>query len=132
MTGFQQLAWIGAAGAAGALLRYGTTQGVTALLGPGFPYGTLVVNVLGSLLIGILFVCFWERSLAGEMLRLTLMVGLLGSFTTFSAFSLDTWILVHHGAYIKAAGNVLANVSICLLATGLGIAAAKNSPIIGG
>lgn len=125
MNGVQQLAWIGLAGAAGAVLRYGTIQGVTAALGPGFPYGTLVVNVLGSLLIGTLFVFFWERSVAGDMLRLTLMVGLLGSFTTFSAFSLDTWILMQHGAYLKAAVNVLANVSICLLATWVGMVTAR-------
>lgn len=121
----QHLVWIGIAGAAGAVLRFVTTQGVMVVLGPQFPYGTLVVNVLGSLLIGALFVLFWERSVAGDALRLTLMVGLLGSFTTFSAFSLDTWILMQHGAWIKAAGNVLANVFLCLLATGLGIMAAR-------
>lgn len=127
MSGFQPVAWIAAAGALGAVLRYAVTRGVTAAMGPGFPYGTLVVNVLGSLAIGVLFVLLWERLMSGDIMRLTLMVGLLGSFTTFSAFSLDTWILVQHGAWIKAAVNVLANVSICLLATWLGIVAAKTA-----
>lgn len=121
MGGIQHLAWIGLAGAAGAVLRYLTNQGVTYVLGPQFPYGTLAVNVVGSLLIGALFVLFWERSMGGDLLRLTLMVGLLGSFTTFSAFSLDTWMLVHHGAYLKAGLNAVSNVMLCLGATWLGI-----------
>lgn len=116
---------IGLAGAAGAVLRYMTQQGLTVVLGRQFPFGTLAVNVLGSFLIGLLFVAFWERAVANELLKLALVVGFLGSFTTFSAFSLDTWILVQHGAYVKAAGNVLANVTICLLATWLGIVLAR-------
>lgn len=126
MNGIQPLLWIGLAGAAGAVLRYLITQGVMNLLGRGFPYGTLIVNVLGSFLIGALFVIFWERVEAGELLRLILVVGLLGSFTTFSAFSLDTWILVQHGAYLKAGANVLANVAVCLTATWLGMAATRG------
>lgn len=116
---------IGVAGAAGAVLRYLTQQGVILVLGRQFPFGTLAVNVIGSFLIGILFVAFWERAVENEVLRLTLVVGFLGSFTTFSAFSLDTWILVQHGAYVKAAGNVMANISMCLLATWFGIVAAR-------
>jgi len=117
--------WIGLAGAAGAVLRYLVHQATVLTLGAGFPYGTLIVNVLGSFLIGILFVMFWERSAGGDMLRLALMVGLLGSFTTFSAFSLDTWILLQHGAPLKAALNVLANLATCLAATWVGIVMAR-------
>jgi CrcB protein len=102
-----------------------TQQGLIAVLGRQFPFGTLAVNVLGSFLIGLLFVAFWERAVANELLKLALVVGFLGSFTTFSAFSLDTWILVQHGAFVKAAGNVLANVTICLFATWLGIVLAR-------
>lgn len=123
MSGIVQLAWIGVAGAAGALLRYATSHGVALMLGRHFPYGTLVVNVLGSFAIGVLFVLLWERA-AADPLRLVLVVGLLGSFTTFSAFSLDTWLLLQDGAHLKAALNVLANVSMCLAATWLGILAA--------
>jgi fluoride exporter len=126
MNGFQPLLWIGLAGAAGAVLRYLITQGVMNVFGRGFPFGTLVVNVLGSFLVGVLFVVFWERAEAGELLRLVLIVGLLGSLTTFSAFSLDTWMLVQHGAYLKAGANILANVAICLAATWLGIIATRT------
>ena len=126
MNGLQPLLWIGLAGAAGAVLRYLITQGVMNVFGRGFPFGTLVVNVLGSFLVGVLFVVFWERAEAGELLRLVLIVGLLGSLTTFSAFSLDTWILVQPGAYLKAGANILANVAICLAATWLGIIATRT------
>lgn len=121
----QHLVWIGIAGAAGAVLRYLVHQGTVSALGTGFPYGTLVVNVLGSFIIGVLFVVFWEKSIAGDAVRLALMVGLLGSFTTFSAFSLDTWILLQHGAPLKAAANVLGTVALCLAVTWAGITAAR-------
>lgn len=71
--------------------------------------------------IGALFVLLWERAESGELLRLVLVVGLLGSLTTFSAFSLDTWILFYDGAYLKAGANILGNVVLCLAATWLGI-----------
>lgn len=125
MSGVQQLLWIGVAGAFGAVLRYLVTQGVMNALGRSFPFGTLIVNVLGSFLIGVLFVVFWERAGAGEAMRLILVVGLLGSLTTFSAFSLDTWILMQHEAYLKAGANVLANVAMCLAATWLGMVATR-------
>lgn len=125
MNGIQPLLWIGLAGAAGAVLRYLITQGVMNALGRGFPYGTLAVNVIGSFLIGALFVVFWERAESGELLRMILVVGLLGSLTTFSAFSLDTWILMQHGSWLKAGANVLANVAFCLFATWLGILATR-------
>lgn len=125
MNGIQPLLWIGLAGAVGAVLRYLITQGVMNALGRGFPYGTLAVNVIGSFLIGALFVVFWERAESGELLRMILVVGLLGSLTTFSAFSLDTWILMQHGAWLKAGANVLANVAFCLFATWLGILATR-------
>lgn len=121
----QQLLWIGIAGGAGAVLRYLVHQGTVSALGSGFPYGTLVVNALGSFAIGLLFVLFGEKSVAGETMRLALMVGLLGGFTTFSAFSLDTWMLLEQGAPLKAAVNVLASVATCLLVTWLGITAAR-------
>lgn len=121
MNGLQPLLLIGLAGALGAMLRFVMTQGVMKVLGHGFPFGTLIVNVLGSFFIGVLFVVFWERAGGGELLRLVLVVGLLGSLTTFSAFSLDTWILLQDGAYLKAGANILGNVVLCLAATWLGI-----------
>lgn len=117
MSGVAPLLWVALAGALGAMLRYLIGEAVAGVLGRDFPFGTLTVNVLGSLLIGALFVVFWERAAGGELLRLALVVGLLGSLTTFSAFSLDTWMLVEHGAWFKAGANVMLNVLACLGAT---------------
>ena len=85
-----QLLSIAAGGAIGALLRFWVSTGVYTLLGRGFPYGTLVVNVAGSLAMGLLFVLFMERVTISAEWRAAILIGLLGSFTTFSTFSLET------------------------------------------
>ncbi len=118
---------IALAGAVGAVLRFVMSDGVHRILGREFPYGTLVVNVLGSFLIGYLFVVFLERSLLGDGWRLAILVGLLGSFTTFSSFSLETLNLVNGGAYGKAAANVLVSVVLCLAAAWIGTALARQT-----
>ena len=87
-----KLAAIAIGGAAGSVLRYGVSQGIHTLVGRGFPWGTLVVNSLGSLLVGFLFVYLVERSAVSEVLRAALFIGLLGGFTTFSTFSLETLV----------------------------------------
>lgn len=116
-----KIAAIAVAGAAGALLRFGLSNGVHRMLGREFPYGTMVVNILGSILIGYLFVVLLERTVTGEVLRLAVLVGLLGSFTTFSTFSLETLHLFSSGAYVRAAVNILASVVLCLGGTWLGV-----------
>ncbi len=112
---------IAGGGALGALLRYWVSTGTYQLLGRGFPWGTLLVNVLGSLLMGFLFVLFLERSLVSPEVRSALLVGLLGAFTTFSTFSIETLSLLEQANYLKAALNVLASVFLCLGACWLGI-----------
>jgi CrcB protein len=117
----QQLLAIAVGGALGAVLRYGVSNSVHRLLGRDFPYGTLVVNALGSLLMGLLFVILVERMAVSTEWRAALLVGLLGAFTTFSTFSFETLALFNAGAPIKALVNILVSVMLCLLATWLGM-----------
>ncbi len=117
---------VAVAGAAGALLRFGLSNGVYRVLGREFPYGTLVVNIVGSLLIGYFFVLFLERTIVSDAWRSAILIGLLGSFTTFSTFSLETLNLLNEGAYIKAMMNVVLSVMLCLAATWTGFALARQ------
>ena len=122
----QQLIFIAAGGALGALLRFGASNGIHALLGRNFPYGTLTVNVLGSLLIGICYIALVERLSLGPEWRAFIIIGVLGAFTTFSTFSIETFNLVENGEMVKATLNIFANVTVCLIATWIGILIARQ------
>ncbi|USG60240.1 fluoride efflux transporter CrcB [Sneathiella marina] len=104
-------------GALGACARYGVAQIMLRYLGPGYPYGTLFVNVFGSLLMGILIELMVLRWSPSPELRVFLITGLLGAFTTFSAFSLDVALLIEKGATLSAAGYIL--LSVILSVAGL-------------
>ena len=116
-----QLLGIAVGGAAGALLRFWTSQWVYGLLGRDFPYGTLVVNVAGSALMGFLYTLLVDRMGLGPEWRAVLLVGLLGAFTTFSTFSMETINLIGQGEHFKAFLNVLLSVVLCLVATWIGL-----------
>ena len=117
---------IAAGGAVGALLRYWTSTAVHSRFGAAFPYGTLTVNVIGSLLMGFLYIWLLERVAEGPALRAFLLVGLLGAFTTFSTFSLETLNLVETGQPARALANILVSVTLCIGAAGLGVLAARQ------
>lgn len=117
------LAQVAAGGAVGASARYLTGVAVMRAVGPGFPVGTLLVNVVGSFLMGALVVAL--AHLGGTRLAPLLAVGVLGGFTTFSSFSLDAITLLERGAAGQAAGYVLASVLLSLGALGAGLAAAR-------
>ena len=112
-------------GATGAVARYWVSSALYKHFGSDFPYGTLGVNVLGSLLMGALFVVITERPLP-DVWRLALAVGLFGAFTTFSTFSIDTFTLIEQGQVVRALANVLASVVLCLLAVFAGVALART------
>ncbi len=120
-----QLLMVGAGGATGAIGRYLLSSWVYSLTGRAFPWGTLAVNLLGSLLMGFFSVWLLERmSLSSEM-RALLMVGFLGAFTTFSTFSLETLLLLEEGAVARAGVNIAASVITCIFAAWMGILIAR-------
>ena len=112
---------VAAGGALGAVLRYISFQGCVRLFGAGFPVGTLFVNIVGSFLMGIAFAWMMERGGDARFAPL-LMTGLLGGFTTFSAFSLDAVGLFEQGRVMAASGYILGSVVLAILALVLGIA----------
>ena len=117
---------IAAGGAVGALLRFWMSNGVYALLGRGFPFGTLAVNVLGSLLMGFLYIVMIERMATGPEWRAFALIGLLGAFTTFSTFSIETLNLLEQADYAKALSNMLLSVLACVAAAFVGVTLARQ------
>lgn len=116
-----QLIAIAAGGALGAVLRFLVSKGVYDLVGRGFPFGTLAVNVLGSLAMGFLYIILLDRLTAVPEVRAVLLVGFLGAFTTFSTFSIETLNLIEQAELAKAVLNMLLSVSACLLACWFGL-----------
>jgi CrcB protein len=111
-------------GAIGASARYAVNVAATRLVGHGFPWATLAVNIAGSFLMGVLVIWFAHRDLT--RLAPFLMTGVLGGFTTFSAFSLDAVTLWQRGAVMPAAGYVVVSVVVSLAALVAGMAAARG------
>lgn len=116
-----RLMMIAAGGAVGALMRFWVSNGVYMLFGKGFPYGTLAVNVIGSLTMGFLYVLLLERMDAGPELRAAVIIGMLGAFTTFSTFSIETMNLIQAGDQLKAILNIVVSVSLSLVACWIGL-----------
>ena len=111
---------IGVGGGIGAVLRYLVSVAALRLIGPGFPWGTLAVNVAGSLAMGVLVSLFAQRWPASGEMRAFLTTGILGGFTTFSAFSLDAVALAERDAWLAAAAYVAGSVAVSILALAAG------------
>lgn len=123
--------WIGLGAAIGANLRYLVGMAMANWLGAGFPWGTLTINVTGSFLIGVIATLLGERlTVAGEW-RIFLVVGLLGGYTTFSSFSLETVALLQADRWLTGVAYVLASVLLGLAACILGIMLVRASSIGG-
>jgi CrcB protein len=129
--GWRDLLLVAVGGGAGSALRYLVTNAVPRAASlPGWPLGTLVVNVSGSLLIGFIAGLVFARQVPGEGLRLLLVTGLLGGYTTFSAFSLENLLLIRDGAVLVALANALAQVTLGLAAAALGYFAVRFVPAL--
>ena len=118
--------YVALGGALGSVARFWLTALATAILGPQFPWGTILINVLGSFVIGF-YATFTGpngRAVASFGARAFVMVGICGGFTTFSAFSLQTLELARQNHWLQAGGNIALSVAFCLLAVWLGHAAA--------
>ena len=118
--------WVALGGALGSVARYACSITAARWLGAGFPWGTLFVNVTGSFAIGLLaaLVTADGRPLLGADARAFVIVGVLGGFTTFSSFSLETLELARSGELGAVGANVALSVALCLLGTWLGFASA--------
>lgn len=112
-------------GACGAMARYATGLFATATLGAGFPFGTMLVNVLGSFIIGFVYPQFMAAGADKPLHYALVAIGFLGAFTTFSTFSLDTIQLIEGGQLIKAVSNVTLNLLLCLTACWLGLSLSR-------
>lgn len=119
------LAGIAIGGAIGSVLRYLIQMQCINWFGTKFPYGTMTVNTLGSLLIGFLSIVLLERFFVSVEIRFAILVGLLGGFTTFSTFSLETLSLIQQGSLFSAASNIIGNVALCIAACFLGVTLAR-------
>jgi len=120
--------WIMLGGALGTAARYWGSGLVARAFGETFPWGTLVVNVTGSLLIGLFATLTGPdgRMFVGTTARQFVMIGICGGYTTFSSFSLQTLTLAQDGEWLWAAGNIVISVVLCLLAVWLGHVAAAG------
>jgi CrcB protein len=112
---------VAAGGAVGAALRHLTNLAALRLLGPSFPWGTMAVNVAGSFIMGVFIELLARRFGGSSELRLFVATGVLGGFTTFSAFSLDFAVLVERGAFGQAVGYASASVVLSLGALFVGL-----------
>ena len=112
---------IAAAGAIGALARYGLDGAVSRRTSGAFPWGTFVVNITGSFVLGVLFTVLTERWLVAPWVRSTLTIGLVGAYTTFSTFSLESYRLLEDRAYGIAAANLFGSLAAGLVAVYAGV-----------
>ncbi len=122
--------WVGIGSAMGGIARYWMSLAVAALTGPSFPWGTILINILGSFIIGFFGTL---TGVDGKLAvpndaRVFVMTGICGGFTTFSAFSLQTFDLAHDGKWLGASANVALSIVLCLAAVTLGyfVAMAMN------
>ena len=116
---------IGTGGFLGAVSRYLVANRISILFGADFPYGTLVVNTVGSFLLGFLSRFLLEHFIVDELVRIGILVGFLGAFTTYSTFSYESIMLLQEGDFLKSIINILTNTGFCIILCLAGVQIAK-------
>jgi len=122
----EKFVFIGLGGFLGSIARYGLTSLVQTKTESIFPYGTMLVNILGCFIIGLLMTLFQERIVVSQNIRLFLIIGILGGFTTFSSFSYDTFAMMKTGNFLGAGLNAGVSLFGCLIATWFGFYIGEN------
>ena len=117
----REVLFVALGGAVGSVARYGVTLFAQSRFGGEFPYGTLAVNVIGSLLLGVVMALADRTDLVPPTLRLALGTGVIGGFTTYSAFNYETYKLAANDALLSAMVNVLVTLVLCTLAGLVGV-----------
>jgi CrcB protein len=116
---------IGLAGSLGAILRYVVANVSGRIFGTGFPVGTFIINITGSLFLGWFMTIIRDRMIVSDTVRLAVAVGFVGAYTTFSTFVYESNTLLEDGAGIKAMVNLLGSLAVGLIAVRVGIALAR-------
>ena len=113
---------VGLGGFAGAITRYLLDSRIASATGGAFPWGTLAINLTGSFAIGLLFALLTERAALPAQWRAPLMIGFIGSYTTFSTLTLESWRMIDDGAWMAAGGNLLGSLVLGMAAVIGGVA----------
>jgi CrcB protein len=122
------LVFIAVGGAAGAVSRYLLQGWVEELTGGRFPWGTFAVNISGSFFLGLVFALAMDRAIMSPEIRVPLMIGFIGSYTTFSTLMLESWRLVEEGDMLFMFGNLIGSVVVGMLAVVAGLAVGRLLP----
>ena len=118
--------YIAVGGATGACLRFFLSQLMLQWFGKGFPFGTLLVNVIGSFTLGLIYSLIEQGHVEIVLWRTAIGIGLLGALTTFSTFTVDTLLLMQQGLWLKGILNIILNLTCCLFAAWLGMQLVKG------
>ena len=122
----QTILWISLGAIVGANLRYLVAQQVAKLTSPGFPHGTLWINITGSFVLGFFLTWTTERVLADPRWRLLIAVGFCGGYTTYSSYAYETFVLLEQGQWFSATLNIVGSNLLCLLGVLLGAVLARS------
>ena len=121
----QAVLWISLGAIAGANARYFISRWAARIFNPAFPYGTLIINITGSMLLGFFLIWTSERVLADPRWRLMIAIGFCGAYTTFSSYAFETMYYFEQGHWLLFAVNILVNNVLCLAAVLAGAALAR-------